>query len=799
MKRAGFFPTAPLRGMRSRNLAAFAFGAAVLGLAAPSVAAQETAWAPFDGGQAWETALAPISPDGSGSASARMIPREGKTGPGTLEASFTIIKSAEARYFRDISPAEDWSRVDGVAVDFTNTCADRLMISFFLETGPGGLLQTSPLQSIVGGSSGRLFFDLRNASLRSAETDGKAVSDLRYAGSVRRVGFAVTGLEEPRGKVLFGNMRLIMGPARPGAASAQTAAAASAARSSLSFLSIKENRVDPPVYGLFEIETVLSAEARNPYDPDEIAVDAELVSPSGKTLAVPGFWYVPYARVKVGAYDTVRPAGAGSWRVRFAPTEAGTWRYRLSARAAGGSAVKSPERSFKAVAVAAAARGTARGYVRVSARDSRYFEYEKGGTFFPIGCNVAWYDNRGLAAYDTWFSRMGAEGANYARVWFASWGFGQEWSDSGLGDYGARQRQAWELDYVVNLAEKEGIYLLLNLIYHGPFSIGANPEWSSNPYNKAAGGFLDDPVQFLSDPRAKKLFLQRMRYITARWGYSTHIFAWELWNEANLASGVNASPEWVPWLTGMSAAIRKMDLGRHLVSNSYSSPVAASDPSWAPMDFVQEHKYQMSDWASYIKRETDQAREDGRKPFFMGEYGMTGDIPDSHGIILHDGLWASFMSGASATAMTWWWDQYIEARNLWGHFGPLARFLQGEDPAGAGLAPAPLEKAPGVRIYRIGGPDRIYAWIKDSRYTYRGFEDLAIELGLDKVVFPEVEGFQWKVPAAAGRWSVQLWDPQTGRILSERTLAASGGFLTLEIPAFTKDVAVKIKRQGAEP
>ncbi|MGE5609276.1 MAG: DUF5060 domain-containing protein, partial [Bacillota bacterium] len=35
----------------------------------------------------------------------------------------------------------------------------------------------------------------------------------------------------------------------------------------------------------------LDREYGNPFDPEEIAVDAKLTSPSGRTMVLPGFWY----------------------------------------------------------------------------------------------------------------------------------------------------------------------------------------------------------------------------------------------------------------------------------------------------------------------------------------------------------------------------------------------------------------------------------------------------------------------------------------------------------------------------
>ncbi len=570
----------------------------------------------------------------------------------------------------------------------------------------------------------------------------------------------------------------------------------------LSFKSISETEKSIPVYGRIEIGVGLSVEAANPYDPDEISVDALFVSPTGKKHAAPAFWYVPFSRRVSAGRASVSPAGGGGWRIRFAPPETGKWTYRISARMGGtGSGVQSDERGFEAVG------SPNPGYIRVSRRDPRYFEFGKGGTYFPIGSNVSWYDNRGTAAYDAWFGKMAEEGANFARIWFASWGFAQEWSDTGLGDYSERQRQAWELDYVLELAEEKGIYLMLCLLNHGAFSTGTDPEWASNPYSKAAGGFLDKPAQFLSDPRARELFKRRLRYTIARWGYSTNIFSWELWNEANLADGLTIDPAWPAWLSEMSGEIRAADLGRHMVGNSYNIPVPANDASWQSMDFVQEHKYGLGDWASYMKRQIDKARSESDKPFFFGEYGISGDVPDSEGIHLHDGLWGSFISGAAGTGMLWWWDQYIERNNLYRRFGGLSRFLAGEDLAGAGLKPAPLEKRTGIRIYRLGGPDRIFAWIRDSAYSFQGFQDMAIGAGLDGVVFAALDGFEWTVEVEAGTpdsgtgkaasssWRVELWDPQKGVRLSERVLMAINGALTIDVPSFSRDLAYKIIRK----
>jgi hypothetical protein len=745
----------------------------------------ETLWESFDTESGWTSAKGAVSTSLTelGRIEAKVISSVHTEGTGALEADLEITGTATALFFRDLDPAEDWSKIDGLEVDIVNRCAARLLVSFFVETGADRRMQSTSAFSVTAGSSGTLFFDFVNGLFRTGQ--GHGVAPLVGADSVRRVGFAITGLENPAGSVLFDNLRLIEGrgtaaPA-PGAVGGQGGG--------ISFLSIQENRNSLPVYGRFELDAALSFQPKNPYDPDEFSLDARFTAPSGKSFVVPAFWYIPFSREQRGSQAVIRPSGPGNWKVRFTPNETGRWKYRLVAGAA-----ESDERSFESLP------GDDGGYVRVSPRDGHYFEFERGGTFFPIGSNVAWYDQRGISAYDLWFGKMSGEGANYARLWFASWGFAQEWSDTGLGNYTARQRQAWEMDYVVDLAEQKGIYLMLCLLYHGAWSYGTNPEWDSNPYNAAAGGFLDAPAKFLSDPRAKKLFAQRLRYIVSRWGYSTHVFSWELWNEANLASGMISDPAWAPWLKETADEIRAMDFSRHMVSNSYNIDIAGDDPVWQPMDFVQTHAYSLFDWSSYIKRVTEDVRTHTDKPYFFGEFGISGGVPDWMGVHMHDGLWAGFFSGNAATAMLWWWDQYIEGNNLWGQYGTISDFLKSEDLAGYGLAAVPVEKKPGIRIYRLSGPDRTFVWIKDLHYTFQGFQDLAMEQGLENVVFPTIDGFEWQVPVesrpgTSGNWRVQLWDTQKGVIVSEQTMAAVDGALTIQVPSFSMDLAYKIIRK----
>ena len=71
--------------------------------------------------------------------------------------------------------------------------------------------------------------------------------------------------------------------------------------------------------------------ANNPFDPDEIRVDATFRTPQGQ-ITVPAFWFQDYRRELVGGKEVVTKMGEPEWRVRFTPSEAGDYHATISER-----------------------------------------------------------------------------------------------------------------------------------------------------------------------------------------------------------------------------------------------------------------------------------------------------------------------------------------------------------------------------------------------------------------------------------------------------------------------------------
>ena len=210
----------------------------------------------------------------------------------------------------------------------------------------------------------------------------------------------------------------------------------------------------------------------------------------------------------------------------------------------------------------------------------------------------------------------------------------------------------------------------------------ANPWWDKTPHNSDNGGPLRIWRDFWSSETMSRLYQNRLRYLVARWGADSHVFAWEFWNEVDLVS--EFEPTTVrDWHQRMAKVLDGLDAYRHLKTTSLSSTVGLRTIDLIPeLDFMQTHAYNYPDLASVVAAQ--QSRKSGwGKAHFMGEIGADGAGPraedDPEGLQVHDPIWASIATGASGGAMAWWWDSLIAPKDLYGLYDGPSRFLAGVD------------------------------------------------------------------------------------------------------------------------
>lgn len=403
----------------------------------------------------------------------------------------------------------------------------------------------------------------------------------------------------------------------------------------------------------------------NNFDPDLIRIDAVFTTPSRRVLTVPAFWYQDYTRALVNGGQVLTPAGSPGWRIRYTPDEAGEYSFAITITQPGQPAMAPVVAKFSVTAAAPAAPA---GWIRTAA-DHRYLETSEGRPLRLIGANVCWSGPRGTYDFDQWFPAMRAAGENFARLWLAPWAMGLEHKPGTLNRYDLAE--AWHADYVLQLAEQNGLNVLIAMDHHGMFMAndpawgGSNNFWTrSSPYAVENGGPCANPNEFFTKPEAGQLYQKRLRYLIGRYGYSPRLLSWQFFNEIDnsyIPRSALVHGDVVAWHRNMARWLKANDPYQHLVSTSLTG--ASDRPDYwtmSELDFAVYHSYGEADPARYVaKLSADLTRRYG-KPVMIGEIGTShlnwnlANDPYLRGF--RQGLWGGTLGGSMGTSMSWWWE-----------------------------------------------------------------------------------------------------------------------------------------------
>lgn len=444
----------------------------------------------------------------------------------------------------------------------------------------------------------------------------------------------------------------------------------------------------------YEIVLDLDTTYQNPFDDSEVMIDAVFTAPSGRQIKVPAFWFLDFNRRLISKEEKLTATKKPDWRVRFAAQETGVYQFFISIRDKDGD-------TFSETFQFTSTPATNKGFIRVDKLNSRWLSFDNGDFYLPIGHNLAWGTNQGTYDYDLWLTKMSAAKENWSRVWMNHYYNGQslEWSQNhksgwfhGLGIYSLQG--AWKLDQIISKAEASGVYIQLVTQHHGQFSQKTNSTWAENPYNVVNGGFLKNGAEFFTHPEAKELYKRKMRYTVARWGYSTSILAWELWNEVHYTDNYEQNyPNVVAWHKEMAQYLRNIDPWGHLITTSARDEDKAL---WLlpELDLTQIHYYGKG-YKEAI-RQSHLLMQQYNKPNIIGEFGddINSYGTDATGTVIHEALWATSMVGGGA--MAWYWDKHIHGNNLYYHWAALSAFWQNED-----LRHNPIDI---IQVKTSGGP-----------------------------------------------------------------------------------------------
>ena len=363
---------------------------------------------------------------------------------------------------------------------------------------------------------------------------------------------------------------------------------------------------------------------------------------------------------------------------------------------------------------------------------------------------------------------------------------------------------------MLEAAQRHGIYVKLCLESWRGFA-GAGSfvrPGDVHPYWKANGGPCQREMEVFTDPEALRMFRNRLRYVVARWGYLPSVFGWEFWNEINCVRGYQADVV-AHWTQDMARYLKHIDPWQHLVVNSLGSYLV-DERYWRlpELDFAQVHGYWHPrdprsreagrDMGAFVPFWIDQIRGYG-KPALFAEFGLVADnwglsplaAQDRQGVHLHNGLWSAMMAGAAGTAMTWWWDNYVDALDLYGQFRGVADFARDVPWTTAHFEPVHGRSAePKLRVLALRGPEQLLIWLQNTDHTW--WNAVA-----GKPASPIVQATAFIPGVPPGQWQVQWWDTWQAKTLRSQTLhVAADGQLAIPVAGLDSDVVLKVRRTG---
>ena len=553
------------------------------------------------------------------------------------------------------------------------------------------------------------------------------------------------------------------------------------------------------LFDLFEVSFNLNTSYSNPYDSTNIMVYAVFTSPDNTSYQVNAFYYEGYSFYQQDGYEhaVLDPTNLGyCWRIRFTPTCIGNWNFRIFAEDANGN-TQMPNNdtyTFTCTSVANSKGFISMANSRFMKRDAVINGQRRYNSFFPIGPNVAWYNNKdnnttqplGIYQYEDYIDSL-YNNCNYMRIWLTRYQhlslYGPEYTQMESGhpkvyfDSILNQKDSAELDYIITYAAQHGIAVMPCILTYGDFqNMNMDPssktKWDNNPFNTVL--HLENPCEFFTNKKAKTITKNLFRYIVARWGYATNIMSWEFWNEIDnmfyMCDGnKHIEQDVLAWHEEMAAYIRSIDPFNHCVSTSMGSKIDFPylySHLFGVLDFVQEHLYENIQNAE-SKRQLLYCLYKGvvtghtkypSTPFFFGEFGF-GQRPgnptyadkDPFGIDLHNSLWASLFSTSMGPASFWQWP-HVNSNGLYRRFKPLLIFCQNLPVPSSTFIPAHtgheydcvLAFPNNIQTYYMinASQDTIYGWSQDTAFAYQSLRWLTDSTFMDSTHWGLIRRFK---------------------------------------------------------
>ena len=407
----------------------------------------------------------------------------------------------------------------------------------------------------------------------------------------------------------------------------------------------------PLLYVRIDFDITLIAKWDNPYLQEDIVLDMELTSPSGKVIKLPCY------------YESGQSGQVSLWKARFTPQETGHYTYTTRLRT--NDLISSSKPGYFT-----ALQSDKDGFLHTNTIWA--LKFDSGKPFRGLGEDIAWEsrasdDSKFFKAlhekskynYEYMLRSLAIHGGNFFRTWIAPFNLPVDWKKGynsnryTPSDKYFNPSAIVKMDRLVYLCDSLHLFMMLTL--------------GEGAADIKAGGFSPTAADFFVNPKSKERYKNRLRYFIARWGYSPSIAAWELFNEVDNVQFKNkdkpiSADSIVQWHDEMSTYIKQTDPYGHLVTTSISHRDLKGLNSLPGIDINQKHIYKNT---AIIPHTIEIYEKNFGKPYVIGEYGYEwdwsknfDDFADGMDSDFKRGLWYGLFSPTPILPMSWWWEYF---------------------------------------------------------------------------------------------------------------------------------------------
>ena len=537
-------------------------------------------------------------------------------------------------------------------------------------------------------------------------------------------------------------------------------------------------------YKKLEIKINLISLYTNPYNQEEVSINALFTSPANNQFTVPAFW-----------------DGESNWLVRFTPSSQGLWTYSLSITDIQGTSL--PLKGEFTVADSSYSGWLQTGQQFNTNYSNKYLVRHDGSPFYGVGHADAFiversFNNGTDDSLEDLINNMKEANENYF-VWWPQFYFSLV--ENNYDDFDLRNLKT--IDTFLTRLEQEDLFVIFTLWDHSQLRDNNHLWFDGNWFNNNGFSQLSSLTEFFILDDAWLWQRNLYRYIIARYGYSSSIAMWQTVSEIDGTNSYENSDVW------------HKKVNDYFVDNDpYQHPTTASkagDIVWNEghevMDVAQVHIYQdllgsnnqplTTNTANVIANYTQTLWENNDKPNWIGEFGVLNNTALNENYypeLFHNAIWSALSNGAALTPAEWndFFDWSVMTTAMKDHIRFFNTFIQPIPLAQWNPLPINItDNNNTTKSWGILGNEGGIIWTQDILVSGLHINDIREQRVLRNNVslfLSDIKSGQFKITP------FNTWNGQFDNSFTIDCNSVSGNGCQIDLPNFMSDIAIRLDR-----